>query len=224
VSAVDTDVVYEADEFDFEKGTTPFLRHKRVLHDRGNVIATYAIAYMKSGPPIFEIMDEAEMAMITNASSSRDYETKALIGPWLDWPDEMRRKSAIRRLDKRLPLSYLAERALQYEAEIDERYSEQQRIETAERRQLPASTAAIARGAFTGEPVAEAAGDTESGEAATDTADGADGAAGAVTDGQATCGAAPPEDYEGGPCELGPHTAAMHRNAAGETWSSTDGS
>lgn len=220
VTAVDTDVVYEADDFDFEKGTTPYLRHKRVLRDRGNVIATYAIAYLRDGPPIFEIMDEAEMAMVQSSSSSRDYETKDLIGPWLDWPDEMRRKSAVRRLDKRLPLEHLAERALQYEAEIDERYGEQARIEGAERRQLPASAASVARGAFTGEAVADGAGAEENGSTATDTADGADGASAADSDGQATCGAVPPDDYTGGPCSLGSHTAPMHRNAAGETWES----
>lgn len=218
VTAVDTDVVYENDDFDFEKGTNPYLKHKRALRDRGNVIATFAIAYLRDGPPIFEIVDEAEMALVMESSTSRDYETKALIGPWVEWPDEMRRKTAVRRLDKRLPLESLAERALQYEAEIDERYSERQQLPSVERRALPASTAAMARAAFTGEPVENDPQGAETSEMDGHTAPAAAEPSGAVSDGQATCGASAPADYSGGPCALGPHTAAMHRNAEGETW------
>jgi recombination protein RecT len=218
ISSVDTEVVYEADEFDFEKGTNPWLRHKRALKDRGDVVCTYAIAYFTDGPPLFEIMDEAEMSMIMGSSTSRDYETKALIGPWIDWPDEMRRKSALRRLDKRLPLEHLAERALELEAEQDRRYGGELPTGELPRAQLPATAAGRARSAFLDTP-SDGAGATEGGEPAADTAGKAPEPSGAVPDGQATCGATPPEDYTGGPCTLGAQFAhGMHRNAAGETW------
>lgn len=163
VASIDTEVVYEGDQFEHEKGTTPRLRHVRALTGRGNPIATYAVAYMVSGPPIFEIVDEAEMAMIMKSSSSRDYDSGSLIGPWVEWPDEMRRKSALRRLDKRLPLDLVAERALQYEAETDERYAGRVSVSDPRREALPieASAAQRARAAFVDEPRALPSGDGE---------------------------------------------------------------
>jgi len=40
-------------------------------------------------------------------------------GPWVDWYDEMARKTVIKRLCKRLPLDSLAQRALEAEARAD---------------------------------------------------------------------------------------------------------
>jgi phage RecT family recombinase len=233
VTAVDAEVVYENDLFEYEKGTTPTLRHVRVLRERGNVIATYAIAYLRDGPPIFEIMDEAEMEMIRRSSTSRDYDTGNLIGPWMDWPDEMRRKSALRRLDKRLPLSHLGERALQYEAEIDEKYALPDPSRGQQQRQLPATAAGRARAAFTDEPAMSegdepaenGSGRPESGEAATDATSSAGGQQGpstAVTDdpegegeGREICGA--PGTREGQFCTEDPGHEPPHGDSK-EVW------
>lgn len=235
VASVDAEVVYENDVFEYEKGSNPWLRHVRKLGERGNVVATYAVAYLKDGPPIFEIMDEAEMEMIRRSSTSRDYDTGALIGPWIDWPDEMRRKSALRRLDKRLPLDHLAERAMQYEAEIDERYALPDPSRGQRPRELTAGTtaAARARAAFTDEPAAEPVENgserPESGETTQDTetdAAGQQGPSTAATDeadeGETTeiCGAVSddPEIARGGPCHREPHTDRILHENAGATW------
>lgn len=101
VSRVEAHVVYDCDTFDFGLGTASFIKHKPELDrpDGSKVVATYAVAYMKDGGFQFQILSEAEIAKIRHASKA------AGNGPWVDWPDEMRKKSAVRRLAKYLPLS-----------------------------------------------------------------------------------------------------------------------
>ena len=102
ISVIDSQVVYENDSYDSyidEKG--PHFKHKRAIGNRGKVILTYAYAIMKDGGVALEEIDESQMADIEKKSrASND-------SPWKGpFKDEMRRKSAIRRLGKyRLPNS-----------------------------------------------------------------------------------------------------------------------
>lgn len=102
ISVIDSQVVYENDSYDSyidEKG--PHFKHKRAIGNRGKVVLTYAYAIMKDGGVALEEIDEEQMANIEKKSrSSGD-------SPWKGpFKDEMRRKSAIRRLGKyRLPNS-----------------------------------------------------------------------------------------------------------------------
>jgi recombination protein RecT len=68
--------------------------------ERGNPFLTYAFAITKDGGFYFEEIDEKQMGEIEKAS-------RAKMGPWKGpFRDEMKRKSAIRRLAKyRLPSS-----------------------------------------------------------------------------------------------------------------------
>lgn len=73
------------------------------LHRPGNragqIIETYAAAMTKSGGFFLTIVTEPDMARIRNVSRARSEDS-----PWQQWPDEMRKKSALRRLCKLLPM------------------------------------------------------------------------------------------------------------------------
>jgi recombination protein RecT len=93
-------VVREADVFDLDQGTANTLIHKPLLRgQRGDVIGAYAIAQMASGHNEIEWMDRDDLDAIQKVAESRGKSPA-----WHDWPDQMQRKSVIRRLGKRLPL------------------------------------------------------------------------------------------------------------------------
>lgn len=101
LSSITSQVVYEKDEFEYwidENGE--HLKHKPHFGgDCGAVKLTYALARTKDGAVYIEVMTEDQMDAIRNVSKSKT-------GPWAGpFADEMRRKSAIRRLSKRLPMS-----------------------------------------------------------------------------------------------------------------------
>lgn len=73
-------------------------KHVFASGDRGEVVLTYAFARFNDGSFFFEEIIEADMDVIKSKSTAKD-------GVWKDFPDEMRRKSAIKRLSKyRLPI------------------------------------------------------------------------------------------------------------------------
>lgn len=101
IKTIDAQVVYEKDFYDVwtdEKGS--HFKHVKARGERGKVLLTFAYAITKDDGFYFEEIDEAQMAEIEKIS-------KAKAGPWKGaFKDEMRRKSALRRLCKyRLPSS-----------------------------------------------------------------------------------------------------------------------
>ena len=105
-------VVHEADDFHYELGLHPDIRHTpSPSADRGPVIYVYAVAVLKDGGVQFEVMSRAEVESVRSRSKA------GKSGPWVsDW-DAMAKKTVIRRLFKYLPVSIEAVRA----TEIDER-------------------------------------------------------------------------------------------------------
>jgi recombination protein RecT len=107
--------VYGKDLFEWELGTSHFLRHKPPLTgERGERIAAYAIAIFKDGSTAFEIMTQEEVLKVKAASKGKDKKDS----PWNNWEDSMWAKSAIIKLAKRLPLS----RKFQLAASLSEHY------------------------------------------------------------------------------------------------------
>jgi recombination protein RecT len=93
-------VVHAKDHFEFELGDTPFIKHKPYMDgDPGAVIAAYSIAQFKSGELSREVMTRAQIEKVRSVSRSKDK------GPWVDWYDEMCRKTVARRHSKSLPMS-----------------------------------------------------------------------------------------------------------------------
>jgi recombination protein RecT len=97
---VQSGTVREGDDFTFELGTEPKLVHRpSLLPKHGDVVAAYATAKLNSGRVMVEILTLPDIARIKQMSPAGDK------GPWNAnaWFDQMARKSAVRRLLKRLP-------------------------------------------------------------------------------------------------------------------------
>jgi recombination protein RecT len=105
--SISANVVYERDHFDYELGDEERIVHKPAMGDRGKPIAVYAIAKLKSGGIEREVMDASAIRQVQAVSRATSED-----GPWAKWPDEMARKSVIRRLYKRLPSSTEMDRYL----------------------------------------------------------------------------------------------------------------
>lgn len=103
VQSINAEVVYEGDEFDFMRGTEEHLRHKPAMDrpDNAPAICAYAVVRYKDGGVDFEVVTRSKLEQTRKSSKSagKGY------GPWETHFEEMARKTAIRRLAKRLPLS-----------------------------------------------------------------------------------------------------------------------
>ena len=101
---IDTHVVTDEDEFEYALGLHPVLTHKRsptgALPTEKNIIAAYAVAHMPKNPehPEFELLFRAELDHI------RATYTQARSKLWLEEYAEACKKTALRRLCKRLPI------------------------------------------------------------------------------------------------------------------------
>jgi recombination protein RecT len=118
-------IVYQADSFEYwidETGEK--LMHKPAFEgDRGQVTRAYAIAHTKEGGRYIELMTIAEIEQVRKSSKAGNG------GPWKDWWGEMAKKTVIKRLSKRLPMSTDLEEILKadnemYEVERFEREAE----------------------------------------------------------------------------------------------------
>ena len=99
LGTADAQVVYENDEYESwidEKGQ--HFKHKKCLGERGKPILTYAYALTKDDSIYFEEISEEDMEKIEKIAKTG-----------MIWNGsfrvEMKRKSALRRLSKRLPMS-----------------------------------------------------------------------------------------------------------------------
>lgn len=102
LSTIGAQVVRDGDEFEYwidEDGE--HLRHKPELMSSGDAKLVYAIAKLKDGSVMIEVMTKSDVEKIRDVSRSG----KSEHSPWNKWWDEMAKKSAIRRLAKRLPMS-----------------------------------------------------------------------------------------------------------------------
>ena len=102
---VTVDEICENDEYDYQRGTRPFLRHKPRLSERGAPVAYYAVGtFADSREPAFVIMGRGEVEEHRDKfASTRDYNTKEISGPWVDHFDAMARKTVVRKLLNYLP-------------------------------------------------------------------------------------------------------------------------
>ncbi|MGA4550623.1 recombinase RecT [Methylorubrum aminovorans] len=93
-------IAYENDRFAYVLGDEERIEHEPKLDgDRGKPRAAYAIAKTKDGGIYREVMSLGEIEKVRKVSRA------ATNGPWVDWWEEMARKTVLRRLSKRLPMS-----------------------------------------------------------------------------------------------------------------------
>lgn len=98
-------VVHEADGFDFQYGTDPYISHTPELDDDpGEVRAYYAVAYpAHGGAPLFEVMRRDDVEEIKRRALQRIPKGKRASTPWVTDEREMGRKTAVKRLWKYAP-------------------------------------------------------------------------------------------------------------------------
>lgn len=99
VSIVQAHVVYENDEFDYELGLDPKLRHVPATSNRGNAVAYYAMFKTKDGGFGFEVMS-VDDARAHGMRYSKSYGNS----PWQTNFDEMAKKTVLKRVLKYAPL------------------------------------------------------------------------------------------------------------------------
>ena len=100
IASIQAHVIYEHDEFIWQQGVDASVLHKpKFPGDRGKPIGAYAVAKFKDGSdPQVEVMDLAQIERVRKVSKASGN------GPWVQWWDEMARKTVFRRLSKWLPL------------------------------------------------------------------------------------------------------------------------
>lgn len=99
IQSIYAHAVYENDEFEYEYGLQPALKHKPAMTDRGKIIGFYAVAHFKDGGYQFEFMPIEEI------EKRRQRSKAANNGPWVTDFEEMGKKTVIRHMFKYLPVS-----------------------------------------------------------------------------------------------------------------------
>ncbi len=102
ISFMSAEVVYEKDQFAVELGTNRGLKHIPFMAgDRGRKIGAYATVQFKDGTSDFEYMSSEEIGAVR----ARSMGARKKGGPWDTDEAEMWRKTPVRRLAKRLPMT-----------------------------------------------------------------------------------------------------------------------
>lgn len=109
VRAIDADVVREGDQFEYAKGTSPYLKHVKALKRNQPITHAYAIAFFKGNAFKFEVLTREEIdAVRQKYSKSWAKGTLEEVGEW--YP----KKRAVRALAPYLPKTPRLAAALQY--------------------------------------------------------------------------------------------------------------
>jgi recombination protein RecT len=101
IASLVVQVVYERDTFVWRPSDaeTPITHEVPGLtEDRGQPIGAYAIARLKDGSVMADVMNRTEIEKVRNVSRSKGN------GPWVQWWSEMAKKTVFRRLAKYLPM------------------------------------------------------------------------------------------------------------------------
>lgn len=99
VSVIQAQVVYENDEFTYSFGLDPQLKHIPAKKDRGNATHVYAMFRTKDGGYGFEVMSMDDIL-----AHAKRYSKAFSNGPWQTNPEEMAKKTVLKRVLKYAPL------------------------------------------------------------------------------------------------------------------------
>lgn len=89
-------IVYENDHYE-NNGIDQAPTHKqKTFGDKGSIVGVYCTVKTASGDYLTEEMDVAAIDKVRNASSAAN-------GPWKTWPEEMMRKTVVKRASKYWP-------------------------------------------------------------------------------------------------------------------------
>lgn len=111
--------VHENDEFEYELGLDPKLRHIPALKNRGEVILYYAVFKLINGGVGFEVMSKEDVETFAK-KKSKTYRN----GPWQTDFDAMAKKTLVKRLLKFAPVKSDFARAVSADETIKSGISE----------------------------------------------------------------------------------------------------
>jgi len=102
VSSITVECVYKGDEFEFEQGLTPKLRHVPAgeTDDPKDITHAYAVIALKDGAQVFKVMTRSQIERIKLRSPG-----KGSSGPWVTDYEEMARKTVAKNAFKFVPKS-----------------------------------------------------------------------------------------------------------------------
>ncbi len=102
IESIYAHAVYENDEFEYELGLNPTLKHVPTMsQDKGAYLGSYAVAHFKDGGYQMEFMPKAEIEKRKSASRGANSQ----YSPWNNYYEEMANKTVIRHMWKYLPIS-----------------------------------------------------------------------------------------------------------------------
>lgn len=99
IASISAHIVREHDEFEYVLGDDERLIHRPNLDESGRPRLVYATVTFKDGTRQREVMTVADVEKVRAVSRAKNN------GPWVQWWDEMARKTVIRRLLKYVPTS-----------------------------------------------------------------------------------------------------------------------
>lgn len=107
VSSIAVEMVHKNDVYRRTAGDNAEIVHEPLdFGDRGEIVGGYAIIRMRDGGVYREVMDLAQIKSVQAVSKARSS------GPWFTFWDEMAKKTILRRMLKRVPLSADVDRVL----------------------------------------------------------------------------------------------------------------
>ena len=119
VSTIQAHVVYENDEFEYELGLEPKLRHVPAKSDRGDPVFFYAVFRTKDGGYGFDVMSVDDVR-----AHAKKYSRAYSNGPWQTNFEEMAKKTVLKRVLKYAPLKTDFVRGLSADETIKTQISE----------------------------------------------------------------------------------------------------
>ena len=126
IKSITVETAREKDTFQYTPtGEEPIHHEINMREDRGEVFAYYAIARMRDGGIVFEVMTRADVLRIRDRSDAwKAFKAQKIKStPWSTDEVEMGRKTVFRRLSKYLPSSTDRDRFHQAVERIDEDYT-----------------------------------------------------------------------------------------------------
>jgi len=121
--SLETNVVRENDEFEYEFGTSKRLRFCPAKTDRGEMIAAYALVHLRSGGVMFEVMHSDDIYKIRARSKTwaKDKEKGYKNSVWSQEDVEpwMWRKTVLKQLLKLIPKSVELAMAVEHDNELE---------------------------------------------------------------------------------------------------------
>lgn len=99
LKSVSAQVVYENDDFEFEYGLEPKLKHKPAMSNRGNAVWVYATYHLTNGGYNFEVMSMDDVREFAK-QKSKTFNN----GPWQTDFEAMAKKTVLKKVLKYAPL------------------------------------------------------------------------------------------------------------------------